>query len=217
VGVRFGMDRGGAQEVEASVALERIHNGNGLGHGPGGEVMIGDAAGGVLHLASIIQSTSPVTTTTDATTDATTDVTANTHPHLQIHTSIPLHSNIDNPSFYSSSDGTKSGYVLAGLSKGAALGPNAKDPAYKHGVIVWYVPLEDGADAAGSGEREGNHQKRKVGEPKVIFADDGGLISTASAGVIVDRPTTPGGERVERWLFVTGFMSDSMVAVKVDL
>lgn len=213
MGVRFGLDRGGAEEVEAGVVLERIHNGNGLGHGPGGEVMIGDAAGGVLHLASLIQSTSPVTTTTHATTNAAT----NTHPRLQIHTSMPLHSNIDNPSFYSSSDGTKSGYVLAGLSKGAALGPNAKDPAYKHGVIVWYVPLGDGADAAGSGEREGNHQKRKVGEPKVIFADDGGLISTASAGVIVDRPTTTGGEGVERWLFVTGFMSDSMVAVKVDL
>ncbi|KAJ9093526.1 hypothetical protein QFC21_006360 [Naganishia friedmannii] len=187
--------------VEASVVLDAIHNGNGLGHGPGGQVLIGDAAGGVLHLADLISPTTPTTKT----------------PRLHIHESIPLLSNIDNPSFYASSDGTRSGYVLAGLSKGAALGPHAHDPTYKHGVIVWYVPVKgDGEAGAGAGA-ETDGKAGKVGEPRVIFADDGGLISTASAAVIVDRPSATGEGEVDRWLFVTGFMSDEMVAVKLDL
>ncbi|KAJ9112509.1 hypothetical protein QFC22_006258 [Naganishia vaughanmartiniae] len=198
----------GVQGVEASVVLDAIHNGNGLGHGPAGEVVIGDAAGGVLHLANLIPPSSP--TTTDSSTSTSTSGT----PRLQIHQSIPLLSTIDNPSFYTSPEGTKSGYILAGLSKGASLGPNARDRGYKHPVVVWYVPLLADGDA-GVERIDGN---RRVGQPHVLFADDGGLISTASAAVIVDRPSAAGeGEGVERWLFVTGFMSDAMIAVKVDL
>lgn len=53
-------------------------------------------------------------------------------------------------------------------------------------------------------------------ESSVLFEDDGTLIRTASTGLLVPSETKP-GERKKAWLFVTGFVSESVIAVEVDL
>ncbi|KAL2862948.1 uncharacterized protein BJX67DRAFT_385181 [Aspergillus lucknowensis] len=75
------------------------------------------------------------------------------------------------------------------------------DPKAKQSVIVWHVRK----DPAGTGW-----------EKRVIFEDDGSNISTASAAVLVPIEPVEGGAK-EAWLYVTGFASESMVAVKVKL
>lgn len=164
------------QGVKATVALDGLHNGNGLGHGPNGQVLLGDAAGGVLHLGTL--ETSPT-------------------PTLRLQASIQLDSTIDNPSYYQSKDGLTSGYILAGLAKAHTLSSTNRDAHGKDPVIVWYVPRTGATE---------------VGKARVLFADDSTVLRSASAAVMVDDESGK-----TKWLFVTGFLSEAMVAVKVGL
>jgi hypothetical protein len=51
----------------------------------------------------------------------------------------------------------------------------------------------------------------------LVFADDGEKMRTASAAVIVGIDPRKEGGKKKGWLFVTGFMSENMVATKIDL
>lgn len=166
--LRFELD-GRPDDVHGTVALKGLHNCNGLGHGPNGQFLLTDAAGGVLHLGSV---------------DAASQV------HLE--SSIQLDSTIDNPSYYASSLDSKTGYVLAGLAQAYKLPNTNRNAKGLEPPIVWYVPMG--------------------GKPKVLFQDDGHLLRSASTAVIVDDESLG-----ERWLFVTGFHSEAIVAVKVEL
>ncbi|KAH2672123.1 hypothetical protein KXV51_005812 [Aspergillus fumigatus] len=98
---------------------------------------------------------------------------------------------IDNPTYYADPYRTAaddaSGYILAGMARPIDLSKHYNDPNAKDGAIS-----------------------------SVLFEDDGTLIRTASTGLLVPSETKP-GERKKAWLFVTGFVSESVIAVEVDL
>ncbi|KAL3446772.1 serum paraoxonase/arylesterase family protein [Aspergillus insuetus] len=119
---------------------------------------------------------------------------------LSILEEITVDSAIDNPSHYDdpykTGDNDASGYVLAGLRRAIDLPKTHTDPNATEGVIVWHV--------------------REDGSTRVIFEDDGTNIRSASAAVLVPIEPAKGGLKEAR-LFVTGFLSNSMVALKVQL
>ncbi|KAL4882360.1 serum paraoxonase/arylesterase family protein [Aspergillus karnatakaensis] len=123
---------------------------------------------------------------------------------LSIQEEIRLDSAIDNPSYYEdeyrSAGDDASGYVLGGLRRAIDLPKTVSDPQATEGVIVWHV--RNGTD--------GEWEKR------VIFEDDGSNIRSASAAALVPVATQKDGKK-EAWLFVTGFLSNNAVAVKVPL
>lgn len=118
--------------------------------------------------------------------------------------SIPLDSMGDNPSYfrdlYATPAEDKSGYLVAGLARPVDLVKNFADPTARDGVVVWYVRR----GAAGGWEK------------RLIFEDDGSTIRTASAAVLVGIEPRA-NEKKKAWLFVTGFISESVVAVQVEL
>lgn len=117
---------------------------------------------------------------------------------------VLLDSSIDNPSYfkdpYASSSFDASGFVLAGLGRAIDLANTHNDPEGKEPVLVWYV------------KKEGN-----TWEKRLIFEDDGTTIRSASAAVLVAIDPAEEGGRRKAWLYVTGFVSANVVAVKVDL
>lgn len=169
--------------VEAKIAQRGIHNNNGMGRGPNGEVLITSAASGQLHLADIHPS------------DARLDVKA----------SVRVDSAVDNPSYFSdpyaaaTADGDRSAYVVPGLARAVQFLNPSEDG--KMATVVWM------ARRNGEGEWEKN----------CVFLDDGSRISGGSAAVVVAiDPAKEGGKR-RGWLWITGFASTSVVAVKIDL
>lgn len=179
--------------VSATIAHPGIHNNNGLGRGA--TIASGGESNEIL-ITSCIDGRLYLT-------EKTPDESDNT---LMLKDTIQLDSVVDNPSYfhdpYASSNDDASGYVLGSLARGIEVAQNHGNPDGKLSVVVWYV-----RKAARTGEWE----------TRAIFEDDGSRISSASAAVIV--PIDPKKERGKKkgWLFVTGFLSQSMVAAKVDL
>ena len=104
--------------VKATVALDKIHNPNGFGHGKSkDEILVGRASAGVMHIMK-----------------------ARPSDHkLEILESLQLPNTIDNPSYfhdpYAASTGRDaSGYVLAGLTRAIAFPTAQKNP-----TSVWLV------------------------------------------------------------------------------
>ena len=182
-----------AKDAEADVtvqtALTGLKNNNGLGHGARpGEVLVTSAIGGELYRASVSSSSADYT--------------------LAVEETIPVDSTIDNPSYYRDPEGVPgddaSGYVLAGLRRAADLPSTVHDPEGKESVIVWLVRRnKSAADGVNAWEQ------------RVLFEDDGTNIRSASAAVLV--PAGAGASGKKAWLFVSGFISESVVAVEVDL
>ncbi|MCJ1320143.1 hypothetical protein MMC15_005481 [Xylographa vitiligo] len=122
---------------------------------------------------------------------------------LKLLRSVQLPCTLDNPSYYAdpyaSAPGAvddASGYLLPGLPVAHTLGPNDANPEAIDPVSVWYI--KDG------------------GERRLLFQDDGRVIRTASAAVLV--ATEPrDGEKKQAWLWVTGFYAEGIVATRVDL
>ncbi|KAK4158766.1 hypothetical protein QBC43DRAFT_328403 [Cladorrhinum sp. PSN259] len=175
--------------VTASIALDKIHNNNGLAHGRSRrEILIAQAASGVLHIAELPE-------------------TATEGNNITIkHTYDKFHSVIDNPSYFSdpfakSPTDDRSGFVLPGVAQGIKLAETCRDPEAKDPVIVGFVKFD------GKSWEEG----------QVLFEDDGSRIRSASGAVLVAiDPAKENGAR-KAWLFVTGFASQNVIAVKVDL
>jgi len=187
------------QGVNVTYALTGIHNNNGLGHGPGtrpDEILVVDASGGVLHRAQ---------RNTD-------------DDSIKLVEAIQLDSSLDNPSWFEdvrapSAPGDagedKGAYYLAGLAKAAEL-PKYTQPGTVVPSLVWRVKPRK--RILGTGQRVGEWRK------ELVFQDDGGVLRSASAAVVVEvEPGREGGEGRQGWLFVTGFLSEAMVAVRIDL
>lgn len=121
---------------------------------------------------------------------------------ISIKSTIPFDTVTDNPSFYADPYRTDaddaSGYVVAGVSQGIYLSKTAGDPDATDPSQVWYARPTPGG-----------------WEKKLLFEDDGSRIRSASAAVLV--PIEPKKGQKKAWLFVTGFLSEKMIAVKVDL
>lgn len=123
---------------------------------------------------------------------------------ISVQTTIPFETVTDNPSYYADPYRTESddasGLVVAGISQGYYLEKSAKDPNSTEASQVWYARPQKGSDAW---------------ETKLLFEDDGSRIRSASAAVLV--PIEPKDGLKRAWLFVTGFLSESMIAVQVQL
>jgi len=105
-------------ENGAEVVADGLHNANGLGHGPNGTIILGDAAGGDLTIFEI----SP--------------------GRLIKKDYLALNINLDNPTYYTdpySSKSDASGYVIGGLLDGIHLDQTCRDPSAKIGSSVWIV------------------------------------------------------------------------------
>lgn len=119
-------------------------------------------------------------------------------PDLKFIETVQLPNTIDNPTYfhdpYAAETGhDASGYVIAGLARASGF-PSHQDP-----VTVYLV--------AASGDRT----------QKLLFQDDGKLVSTASTAVLIAiDPKTNGGKK-QAWLFVTGPISESVASSRVDL
>ncbi|KAG6002147.1 hypothetical protein E4U43_001162 [Claviceps pusilla] len=186
--------------VRASVVIEGLHNNNGLGHGPTpSDILIGSAASGRIRLGEILSPSSKPGSD-------------GTPPTIILKETIEFDSVVDNPSWfrdpYAQSGRNLSGMVVAGLTRAVDLF-TVKDPQGPDGVMVWMAKPSSG------GETQGNGKPRW--DKKLLFEDDSSRIRTASAAVLVAiDPAKEHGER-KAWLFVTGFMSTNVIAVKLSL
>jgi hypothetical protein len=174
--------------VEATIALDKMHNNNGLGHGKApDEVLVVECASGILNIAR-------------------TGLTETGAPTIRVEDSVKFDSTIDNPSYFSDpfADSTRDGsaYLLAGLGRAVDLAKSCRDPFGKEPVMIWAA------------------KRSAVGgqwETKLVFEDDGSRIRSASAAVqVAIDPAQEGGNR-RAWLFVTGFLSKNVIAVKIDV
>ena len=182
-------------DVNATVAISKLHNPNGFGHGSNeSDILIVQAAGGVLLRAKTFDP-DPA------------------GKMLEIVEGIQLPSTLDNPTYYhdayASAPGAHddaSGYVLAGLARAHELAANGEDPAALDPVMVWLVQATKGLAA-----------REKKWDHKLVFQDDGKTIRSASAAVLIGIDPKENEGKKQAWLFVTGFLSDAMVASKIDL
>ena len=125
-------------------------------------------------------------------------------PRIQLLQSIEYDSIVDNPHYfrdpYADAHHDASGILGPGLSNAGNLSKSHMDPHGHDGVMVW--------KASQKGDRWVN---------SLLFQDDATHIRTASgAALVAIDPAKEGGKR-RGWLFVTGFMSENMVAAKIDL
>ncbi|QPG98865.1 hypothetical protein C2857_000230 [Epichloe festucae Fl1] len=185
--------------VKASVAIGGLHNSNGLGHGrTPDEVLLVSCASGRIHIGEI---SSPAGNGGGGGGPRT----------IRIRETVEFDSVVDNPSWFRDPFAQKgrdlSGLVSAGLTRAVDLARLSEDGSGAGGVMVWMAnPLGD--------KSRGNKTRW---QKKLLFEDDSSRIRTASAAVLVAiDPAEEKGER-KAWLFVTGFLSKNMVAVKVRL
>jgi len=186
--------------VRASVAIEGLHNNNGLGHGPTpSDILIGSAASGRIHLGEISSPSSEIGGGGPRT--------------ITLKETVEFDTTVDNPSWFSDPYAQigrdLSGMVIAGLTRGVDWAKPLNNDDGAGSVMVWMAkpPL--------SSETPGNH-KTYWGK-KLLFEDDSSRLRTASAAILVAiDPAKEHGER-KAWLFVTGFFSANMIAVKVPL
>ncbi|KAL2015725.1 hypothetical protein VTK56DRAFT_4896 [Thermocarpiscus australiensis] len=189
--------------VTASVALAPLHNSNGLGHGRSErEILVSSCTSGVLHIGQL---------PADDGNGNITEV-----------DSVEIDSIADNPSYFtdpyaSTPADDRSGFLVAGLARAIDLSKTQRDPAAKDPVMVTYIKPARGVPGIKNSVPASRWEKR------VLLEDDGTRIRTASAAVLVARDPaddshagTAAGTR-KAWLFVTGFLSKSIIAVKVDL
>ncbi|KAK4041252.1 hypothetical protein C8A01DRAFT_14972 [Parachaetomium inaequale] len=174
--------------VVAEVTLSGIHNPNGLGHGRSDdEILISSCTSGVFHVGQLP---------------------ADAGGNITIVESVEIDHIADNPSYfeypYATPGNDRSGFLETGLARAVDLSKTMRDPTAKDPVMVTYLrPVSAGR-----------------WEKRVLFEDDGTRLRSGSAAVLVAIDPAEGkgaeGSR-QAWLFATGFLSSSMVAVKVDL
>lgn len=181
--------------INVTVALDKMHNNNGLGHGRSAqEILVTDCCGGTLHIGELSADRND--------------------KKIRLLDSIQFDSVIDNPSTFTdifpSSSYDASGFVLPGMARAIDIPLTSRDPEGNDGVMVWYVR------ASRQGTRPGSSQAG-AWEKRLLFEDNGSRIRSASGAVLVAiNPKLEGGTR-KAWLFVTGFLSKNVVAIKVEV
>ncbi|KUI69651.1 Serum paraoxonase/arylesterase 1 [Cytospora mali] len=108
--------------VQADVALDKLHNPNGMAHGPNkDDILVSSAIGGHLWVGKL----------------------QSVEKTIAVEGNIDIDSTTDNPSYfsdpYSDVGGDASGYIMPGLTRGIDLGKYGQDPLGKEGSMVWYV------------------------------------------------------------------------------
>ncbi|PKS12582.1 hypothetical protein jhhlp_000790 [Lomentospora prolificans] len=173
--------------VTGRVAVENLHNNNGLGHGRAAdEILIASCVSGTMHIGKL-----PADPTT---------------ANITIVEDVTVDTIVDNPTYfsdpYAKPGDDRSGYLLPGLSHAINIGHNIFDHEAVDGTMVYFVQKDP---------------KTGAWNERLIFADDGHRIRSVSASVLVAIDPAENGGKRQGWLFVTGFVSSNMIAVKVDL
>jgi hypothetical protein len=175
-------------KVEASVALDKLHNPNGVGHGRSAdEILVTSAAGGYMWVGKVGSSDAKKT--------------------IEVKDIIDFDFTTDNPSYYSDPYATAtddaSGFVLPALTRGVDLARVGNHPSGRQGAMGWLV----------------TPSKNVTGEwdKKLLWEDDGSKVRNAAAALMVPIDPEKEGGKKKAWLYVTGFSSENMAAVKVDL
>jgi len=175
--------------VTGTVAVENLHNNNGLGHGrTPEEILIASCVSGTMHIAKL-----PADPTTS---------------NITVVEDVIVDTIVDNPNYFAdpyakSTVENKSGYLLPGLSHAINIGHNIHEAEAVDGAMVYFAQK----DAA----VPGGWKKR------LIFADDGTRLRSVSASLMVAIDPADNDGKRQAWLFATGFVSSNMIAVKVDL
>ncbi|UNI21303.1 hypothetical protein JDV02_007304 [Purpureocillium takamizusanense] len=191
------------QGVQAWVALDNLHNNNGLGHGrKPDEIAVVSCCSGAMHLGRVVNgssSRSPRTTTTPQ--------------GIELFETIQFDSIIDNPSYFSDPFATdeandSSGFVLCGLTRAVDMPRTIRDPEGTEPIMVWKASPDDSTTT----------NNKSGWKKQLLFEDDGSRVRSASSAVLVaaDPAKHKGAPRRAR-LFVTGFLSKNIAAVDVDL
>nr|POE72908.1 serum paraoxonase/arylesterase 1 [Quercus suber] len=184
-----------SSEVSVTVALDKVHNSNGLGRGSPHhpeEICVIDASGGVLN--RVKRNLGPGQSS-----------------ELSIMERIQIDTSLDNPSYYEDPYATAannaSGYILPGLLNAANLMNDF--PHFDRAIpsSVYHIRSNGPVHTAG----KNNWEKR------LIFQDNGKALRSASGAVMVPIDPAQTGGKKQAWLFVTGFGSEAMVAAKIDL
>ena len=182
------------KSLEISMVLTGLHNNNGLGHVEPNrpeEVMVIDAAGGVLSRARR-------------------DLDNSNSMNLTVVEQIQLDSTLDNPSYYHDPYATPannaSGFVCGGLARAAELADDWHDPSKPLPVMVWHVRTD--------GKQSDSYKSWKK---NLIFQDSGEKVRGASAAVLIGIDPKGNAGKKQAWLFVTGFLTEGVVATKIDL
>lgn len=189
--VRATVSKEGA--VEAEVVLDKLHNPNGLGHGrTADEILLVSAAGGIVRLARAV---APESSEEGARKVVVDDI-------------IDMDSSLDNPTWYADpyadeAAGDASAFVLGGLTRAVDIVRTGADPEGREGVLVWYV--------------KPSRTEGEKWDKTLLWQDDGSNIRNVATAVLVGIDPAKEGGKKKAWLFVTGFSSQSTVAVKVDL
>lgn len=179
-------------KVHAKVALDGISYPNGLGHGRKTD----DGKDEIM----FVKTTSATLSFLHA------DPTNHT---IRVEETVEVPTQIDQPYYYSDPlatgpDDDASGYVVAGLARAFDVFLNSRNPHGKEGAMVWYL------------QRTSDGWK----QPRLLFEDDGTNIRGASSAVLVPIVSSDGKKKKddkEAWLFVSGFFSEAIVAVRVKL
>jgi hypothetical protein len=132
-----------ASGIKTTVALDEMHNNNGIGHGEfADDILVVSASGGELYIGKLSKDEIG-------------------SPTIEIVDFISLESALDNPSYFtdpfSDSSFDASGFVLGGLGRPIDLAKTKQDPNGKDAVIVWYVKRgETGWEARNIFEDDGS-------------------------------------------------------------
>ncbi|KAL2889970.1 Serum paraoxonase/arylesterase 2 [Ceratocystis lukuohia] len=183
--------------VEASVALDHTYNNNGLGHGRmPDEILVSECLGGRLLIGQI-----------------------SINNQIRIVDSIESPAAIDNPSYFSDPYGDKSGFVLPSVSKALTMTLEMKSPQHKiPSIVVLASPQVNATTNMLLSPISASAKETDRWATRTLFEDDGSRLSTASGAVLVPiSPAKSVGDKRQAWLFTSGFLSHSMVAVRVDL
>ncbi|KKA29783.1 hypothetical protein TD95_005189 [Thielaviopsis punctulata] len=175
--------------VEATIALDRMHNLNGLGHGrTEDEILIGHCTGGETHIAQI-----------------------SANNQIRVLESVRVPMVMDNPTFFRDPYGSRSGILMPGLARGIELAGSQRNPDHKLASLVYFAMPSSNSSLVADG-------KKSKWEVKKLFEDDGERLSTVSGAVMVPiEPTKKEGEKRKAWLFASGFLSHAVVAVKIEI
>ncbi|KAL7923340.1 hypothetical protein ACQKWADRAFT_290627 [Trichoderma austrokoningii] len=184
--------------VHASVALDKLHNLNGLGHGrTEDEVFVTGCNTGLVHVGKIRDS-------------------KDTEKIITVSQTIKFGLPVDNPSFFKDPYANKtfdaSGVVGSGPTRAVDWFKNKVLESVLDPSMVWM------ASPRSSGQKgEGAAKGEEDWDLKVIFQDDGQRVRTASASVLLAIDPKEEQGRRRAWLFVSSYQSYNVIAVKIDI
>ncbi|KAL7951351.1 hypothetical protein V8C42DRAFT_303841 [Trichoderma barbatum] len=192
------VDGGDSAGVHASIALEKLHNLNGLGHGRAkNDILVNGCISGLMHMGQIQGESDKLIHVTEV---------------------VEFGSPIDNPSYfrdpYANSTFDASGILSCGPTRGIDFFDNKGKEQVLDPIMVWKASPTPSKrkDEGGTVIKDGGNW-----DVNVIFQDDGHRIRAASASVLVAIDPKEEGGRHRAWLFVSSYHASSVIAVKIDL